>query len=345
MKRIPVVTAALDCPALLCTLSRAQAQNWPTQTGQGSFHRLRRAEPPTLSAASSPSSFPLPFISSSLSRIAAAPAGIIGAAAGAAAEPDGYTFVVSSIASNVISPAFNPNPGYDGMRDFTHIAYLGGPPAVLIVHPSLGVTTYKDFVHFAEEQRTRSATSLPERVRTAFWSRNISHEQEHYKLSHIPYKGAGPAMTDLIARSRASSARSRSRPRPSRSAPGKCLPLAVTTEKRIPNFPDIPTLKESRTRLGGGHVVRAVGTRQASKRYRPGRQPRDAQGACKRKVIQDRLALDAIETKLMSPEEYTKFVQAETTRWAPVAKSLSAIVAKGIVVRSARPSLRTRCRN
>jgi tripartite-type tricarboxylate transporter receptor subunit TctC len=46
------------------------------------------------------------------------------------------------------------------------------------------------------------------------------------------------------------------------------------------------------------------------------------------KVIQDRLALDAIETKLMSAEEYTKFVQAETTRWAPVAKSLSAIVAK-----------------
>lgn len=55
---------------------------------------------------------------------------------------------------------------------------------------------------------------------------------------------------------------------------------------------------------------------------------RETLKAMQTKVIQDRLALDAIETKLMSAEEYTKFVQAETTRWAPVAKSLSAIVAK-----------------
>ena len=61
--------------------------------------------------------------------------GIVGAQAGAAAEPDGYTLVVSSIASNVISPVFNPKAGYDGLRDFTHIAYLGGPPVVMIVHP------------------------------------------------------------------------------------------------------------------------------------------------------------------------------------------------------------------
>ena len=50
--------------------------------------------------------------------------GIIGAQAGAAAEPDGYTLVISSIASNVISPVFHANAGYDGLRDFTHIAYL-----------------------------------------------------------------------------------------------------------------------------------------------------------------------------------------------------------------------------
>lgn len=75
--------------------------------------------------------------------------GVVGTAAGAAAEPDGYTLVVSSIAANVIAPAFNSHIGYDGMRDFTHIAYLGGPPAVMLVHPSLGVATLEDFVLFA----------------------------------------------------------------------------------------------------------------------------------------------------------------------------------------------------
>jgi tripartite-type tricarboxylate transporter receptor subunit TctC len=108
---------------------------------------------------------------------------------------------------------------------------------------------------------------------------------------------------------------------------GKVLPLAVTTEKRIPNFPDIPTLKES-----GQDLVAATWFGLSG----PAKLPNDIVQAVSRetlkamqtKVIQDRLALDAIETKLMSPEEFTKFVQAETTRWAPVAKSLSAIVAK-----------------
>ena len=75
--------------------------------------------------------------------------GILGALAVAQAPPDGYTLLVSGIAPNVISPVFNDNPGYNGLTDFTHIAYLGGPPTVLIVHPSLGVTSYGEFVALA----------------------------------------------------------------------------------------------------------------------------------------------------------------------------------------------------
>jgi tripartite-type tricarboxylate transporter receptor subunit TctC len=56
--------------------------------------------------------------------------GLIGSAAVAAAEPDGGTFLISSM------PATSPNPGYDPLRNFTHIAYLGGPPNVIVVHPS-----------------------------------------------------------------------------------------------------------------------------------------------------------------------------------------------------------------
>src|SRR5947209_2691118 len=64
--------------------------------------------------------------------------GLIGSAAVAHAEPDGYTFVISGIASHVIAPAGNSNAGFDPVRDFTHVAYLGGPPIVIIAHPSLG---------------------------------------------------------------------------------------------------------------------------------------------------------------------------------------------------------------
>src|SRR5450432_2282490 len=54
--------------------------------------------------------------------------GIVGSAQVARAEPDGYTLLISSLASQAIAPALNPNPGFDSLRDFTHIAYFGGPP-------------------------------------------------------------------------------------------------------------------------------------------------------------------------------------------------------------------------
>src|SRR5262250_2681013 len=75
--------------------------------------------------------------------------GLIGAAAVATAAPDGYTFVVSGVASHVIAPSISPNPGFDPLRDFTHIAFLGGPPNVLVVHPALKVQSLAEFLAVA----------------------------------------------------------------------------------------------------------------------------------------------------------------------------------------------------
>src|SRR2546430_13736261 len=62
--------------------------------------------------------------------------GLIGAAAAAHAEPDGYTLVTASVAYHAIAPAVSPNPPFDPIRDFTHIAFLGGPPNTVAVHPA-----------------------------------------------------------------------------------------------------------------------------------------------------------------------------------------------------------------
>src|SRR5262244_4256253 len=67
--------------------------------------------------------------------------GVAASASVARAEPDGYTLLVSGVASHVIAPAFSRKVEYDPIRDFTHIAYFGGPPIVWVVHPSLGVDT------------------------------------------------------------------------------------------------------------------------------------------------------------------------------------------------------------
>jgi tripartite-type tricarboxylate transporter receptor subunit TctC len=248
--------------------------------------------------------------------------GAVGAQAGAAAEPDGYTLVVSSIASNVISPVFNAHAGYDGLRDFTHIAYLGGPPVVMIVHPSLGVTTYKDFLAVARAAKEPTSFISPGTGSHGYLVGEYLARQEGYKVSHIPYKGAGPALTDLVAghvklgTMTFSSAAEQIRA-------GKVLPLAVSTEKRIPNFPNIPTFREV-----GQDLVAATWFSLSG----PARLPNDIVQQLSRETlkamqlpdVQKRLALDAIESRLMSPEEFTKFIEAETARWAPLAKSLAA---------------------
>src|SRR5262245_60925431 len=75
--------------------------------------------------------------------------GLIGTEAVARAEPDGLTLMVSGIPTHVLGPAMNKNIGFDPIRDFTHIAYFGGTPNALVVHPSLGVNSYADFIALA----------------------------------------------------------------------------------------------------------------------------------------------------------------------------------------------------
>jgi tripartite-type tricarboxylate transporter receptor subunit TctC len=115
--------------------------------------------------------------------------GLIGSAQVANAEPDGYTFVISGIASHVIAPAINPSAGFDPIKSFTHVAYIGGPPIVVIAHPSLGVKSLKDLVAKAKTSAdargyvSPGAGTLGNLV-AEYWGR-----KEGIKVEHVPYKG------------------------------------------------------------------------------------------------------------------------------------------------------------
>jgi tripartite-type tricarboxylate transporter receptor subunit TctC len=125
--------------------------------------------------------------------------GMIGSHEVALAQPDGYTFVISGIASHVIAPAFSRDPPYDGLRDFTHVAYLGGPPVVLLVHPSLGARSFKDFLDLAR-RAPEGLDYVSSGVGThGFLFAEDMARREHLKLTHVPYKGSNPAVLDLVA--------------------------------------------------------------------------------------------------------------------------------------------------
>ena len=125
--------------------------------------------------------------------------GLIGSAAVASAEPDGGTFLISSIGTHVTSPATSPNPAYDPLRLFTHIAYLGGPPNVIVVHPSLGVKTFKELLAAAKTVSGAVNYISPGPGTIGHLVPELLARKENLKLAHVTYKGAGQAMTDLVA--------------------------------------------------------------------------------------------------------------------------------------------------
>ena len=167
---------------------------------------------------------------------------MIGAVAAARAEPDGYTFVTSSIAYHVIAPAVSANPGFHPMREATHVAFIGGSPTVFVVHPKAGMQSIKDLVEQAAKNSPFAFVS-PGVGTLGHLMAEYFAQKAAIKLQHIPHKGASEAMLDLIAGNVSfgtmsfSSAQSQIRA-------GNVIAIAVTGEARIPEYPDLPTLQE-----------------------------------------------------------------------------------------------------
>jgi tripartite-type tricarboxylate transporter receptor subunit TctC len=242
---------------------------------------------------------------------------LIGAQITARAEPDGYTFVTSSVAYHAIAPAASPNPGFDPIRDFTHIAYVGGPPTVFVVNPALGVRSLAQLVGRA---RAESLDFVSPGVGTLGHLMVEEFAQEAgIKLQHIPHKGSAQAMLDIIAGNVPfgsmtwSSAVGQIRA-------GKVIPLAVSSKGRVPEFPDVPTLAE----LGYPDLVANTWYALSG----PAGVPDDIVRKLNRAVAQilelpdvrQRLDQDAVEREPMTPEELTAFITREVARWGPVAR-------------------------
>jgi tripartite-type tricarboxylate transporter receptor subunit TctC len=246
--------------------------------------------------------------------------GMIGSAAVAMAEPDGYTLIISGIASHVIAPAFNANPPYDGVRDFTHIAYLGGPPVGLLVHPSLGLNSYGEFLTFAKGRPSVLDYTSSGAGTHGFLFGDELARKEGITLNHIPYKGGGPAMMDLVAgHVRIATLTFSSAAEQIRA--GMVRALAVSSQQRLASFPDIPTFRE----LGYDDMVSTTWFALSG----PARLPpaivrsvsRETAKVLQQADVRRRLMRDEIELKAMTPEELTRFISSEIARWSSAAKA------------------------
>jgi len=244
--------------------------------------------------------------------------GLIGAAAAAHAEPDGYTLVTASIAYHAIAPAVSTNPGFDPIRDFTHIAFLGGPPNVFVVHPALGVHSLKELIALARSRRPIDYVS-PGVGTLGHLLVEYFAQKAGIAVQHIPHKGSSQAMIDLIAGNVMigsmtwSSAAGQVRA-------GTVLPIAASSSARVAELPDVPTLREE----GFDDLVAFTWYALSGPAGLPDEVVQKlnhaVNAAWATPALTQRLADDAIMVELMSPRTVTMFVTNEVRKWGPIAK-------------------------
>ena len=246
--------------------------------------------------------------------------GLIGAVATARAEPDGYTFVTSSVAYHVIAPAVAANPGFHPLRDATHIAFIGGSPTVFVAHPRAGIRSVKDLVDAAAKNSPLSFVS-PGVGTLGHLMAEYFAQKAAIKLQHIPHKGSSEAMLDLIAGNVSFGTMSFGSALPQIRA-GNVIAIAVTGEKRIPEFPDLPTLSE----LGFPDLVATTWYGLSG----PAGVPNDivqrlneaVRAILDRPDVRKRMQLEGMLSKPMTAEEFTKFMASEIDKWGPVARGV-----------------------
>ena len=171
--------------------------------------------------------------------------GNIGAEAVAKSTPDGYTLLMGAVTSHSTMATLEKGKlRYDLLKDFTPVMIVGSVPLVVVVNPNVPVRTLKGLVDYAKANPDKlnyasSGAGAPQRM-----AAEIFQKEAKVTITHVPYKGSGPAMTDLVAGQVNMMVETVPAALPFITA-GQLRPLAVTTPKRISMLPDVPTAAEA----------------------------------------------------------------------------------------------------
>lgn len=247
--------------------------------------------------------------------------GLIGSQTVAKAPPDGHTLVISGIASHVIAAIGAPQH-FDPIKDFTHIAMLAGPPVALVVNAELPVKDFKAFIDYVAQKPEGLSWCSPGHGTHGYLVGELFRTSAKLRMVHIAYKGAGPAVSDLVANQIPAGVMTLSSSN-AHIASGKLRLLALSSPARLPGHPDVPTMAElgypeltSTTWFG---LSAPAGMPQALVE----RLNLEVRRGLQTPALKALLAAESMETADLDAAEFTRFVASEITRWTPPVRSLS----------------------
>ena len=245
----------------------------------------------------------------------------IGSKDAAEATPDGYTLLFSAASGLIIAPLLHPDAGYDPLKSFDPIALVGASSSILVVNPGVPAHSVAELVAYAKASPGKINFSsggigvLPHLTGELFKAR------AGIDIVHVPYKGGGPSITDLLAGNVQMTFEATSVLLPLIQS-GALRPLAVTTPKRISQLPDVPTMIES----GFPDFVTVAWTGLLAPAHTP--QPIIAKlnaainAGLKTPELQSALAKISVDPLGGTPADLTTTMKAELARWTPLVKAL-----------------------
>jgi tripartite-type tricarboxylate transporter receptor subunit TctC len=247
--------------------------------------------------------------------------GLIGMQLGAKAAPDGYTLLFASSSTFATAPSLTPNLPYDPVKDFAPIALVVHGPNVLTAHPSLPVQSLMDLIQLAKAKPGQIAYASPGVATASHMAGVLFARGAGIDLLHVPYKGGGIAVNDVVGGQVHLLFGSVSTSLPLVRT-GRLRALAVTSAKRVAAVPEVPTIAESG--LPGYEVVQWFGIAA------PAGLPRAIVTKLNQELVtilthsdaREALIRQGLEPVGSTPDEFAAYIKSELAKWTRIFKEM-----------------------
>jgi len=243
--------------------------------------------------------------------------GVVGTEYAARQPADGYTLIMANAGSHAINAALYSKLSYDPAKDFTPVALVGISPNMMSVNPSLPVKNVAEFIAYAKAHPGGINYASGGNGSSAHLSAELFKTMSGVSMNHVPYKGSTPALTDLIG-GQVQVMIGNLPPMLGHVKSGKLRALAVTTAKRYPGLPDVPTVAESG--LAGFETVAWFGL------FAPAGTPKDIVARLNKEVnaiialpdIRERLLAIGMEPMPGTPDDFAARQTSDIAKWKKV---------------------------
>ena len=249
--------------------------------------------------------------------------GNIGADLVAKSNPDGYTLLIGTVGIHAINGALYEKLPYDPIADFTPISFLASTPNVLIVNKQLGVQSLKELIALAKSKPNELTFGSSGTGTSIHMSGELFKDLASVQIRHIPYKGRAQSLPDLVSGRISMLFDNLASAQPLIRA-NEVIALGVTTLKRSPSAPDIPTLAEQGLR--GFEAVSWFSL------MAPAKLPKEIQARLNQLTVQtlskpeirSRLSNGGLDPNPGSPEELSRYIQQEASKWRKIVQQSGA---------------------